>query len=93
VRNSDLAKHPFIGVRFSITNNPVITTGLIETNANYETDFPTIVKTLEFIASAEALITELWTKYLFHGVDVETFYPRIIVHLFFYPTTVFFFSS
>jgi hypothetical protein len=86
--NSGLKKRPFIGVRFSMANNLVITVRLLETNADYEAYLPIIVNTLAFIETEKATISDPWTKYLLHGIstsmdleeireDVENWYTLI----------------
>jgi hypothetical protein len=55
--NSDLKKRPFMGVRFSMANNLVITVDLLETNSDYEAYLPTIVNTLAFIGTGKATIS------------------------------------
>jgi hypothetical protein len=67
--NSDLKRRPFMGVRFSMANNLVITVGLLETNAGYEAYLPTIVDIVAFIGTGKATISEPWTKYLLHRVS------------------------
>jgi hypothetical protein len=50
----------------------VLTTGLHDDNAELEGYLPIIIKALEFIVLCTAKLSELWTKFLLHGVPTGT---------------------
>jgi hypothetical protein len=86
--NKDITSGPFIGSRFSMNGNLILTTGFSFKAIDYEAYLTIIADSLKSIGTASARVSEKWTKFLIHKVptrssmaairyDIETFYPDI----------------
>ena len=72
VDHKDILQPPFTRARFTVNNNLVLTTGLTNCGMDYDAYLNIIVDAVRFLGHASARINERWSKFLVHGVPVDS---------------------
>lgn len=72
VDHKDILQPPFTRARFTVNNNLVLTTGLNNCGMDYDSYLNILVDAVRFLGHASARVNERWSKFLVHGVPVDT---------------------